>query len=825
MKRRQFLKYTGTSASVAPLVLNTIPVKALSSPTLLNTFDSQINERVLVLVQLFGGNDGLNTLIPVDQYNSYANLRPTIRIPDQGSGAFINLDATLAIEDQVGLNPNIPEFKELYDSGMASFIQGVGYENHNRSHFRSTDLIMTGGDGLAQNSTLDTGWVGRYLDHTYPGLAGHPSPSMPDPLGLQMGNSESSIAFHTLGEFGTSINLSGQDLEGYYRLISELGGAPLSNLPISEYGEELSYAMSVEANTTNYSQRITEVFNNGRNAMAYPDLRLANQLKTVARMMNGGCQTKVYLVYLNGFDTHGDQIVRQTRLLKELAQSIKAFQEDLALLGLDKRVLTVTLSEFGRKAFENGNGGTDHGTLSSMYLFGQGLKGGVYGTNLDLSELQNGAPINRQFDYRQVLTTLLQDWMGADTEALKATKFEGFETQKLDLIEENTVSDPTVVSPNLPIIVGEVGMLEKIEQNDKTTWHTVVLEHSYTNPVVIMGPASRNGRQPLSIRVRSVTSNSFQWQVDEWDYLDGYHVPLNASYMVWEAGIHELEDGTQVIAGLSEDAVNHRWKKIDLPEEFSRPPVVFAQCVSYNDDHAVTTRLRNIQGHSFEVKLKEEQRNDRFHGKESVAWIAIEAKKIEGPEIQAIAGTTGFVVNHKDYSLEFGERFASLPAFFADMQSHAGGDTACVRYRRLKKSKAIIWIEEETSKDREVRHVRENVGYLAFETLGLLLGNPTSEPLSYRYASSAFESEPHEAFHINCYPNPFISDFMVEVAHAPSDKLLVDIRDMMGRSVHQKQYDSTHSIIRIPAAHFSKGNYIVRLVSGDQVSTYHLLKV
>ena len=223
--------------------------------------------------------------------------------------------------------------------------------------------------------------------------------------------------------------MGNQDSQDYYSLVSGIGGALVPNYPETAYGQELYYANMVQSSTSNYTARVNSVFANGSNIKTYPDTDLAHQLKTVARLISGGCQTKVYWVYLDGFDTHANQAGVHNSLLVQLAQAVKAFQEDLQGLGIDDRVLTMTMTEFGRKANENGSLGTDHGTSSSIYLFGKGLKGGVYGTNNDLSNLNDGAPLFPQHDYRQVLATILQDWLGADSAALTAAKFEILKTK------------------------------------------------------------------------------------------------------------------------------------------------------------------------------------------------------------------------------------------------------------------------------------------------------------------------------------------------------------------------------------------------------------
>ncbi|MEM9918639.1 MAG: DUF1501 domain-containing protein, partial [Bacteroidota bacterium] len=286
-------------------------------------------------------------------------------------------------------------------------------------------------------------------DYTYPGMAGNPTDLMPDPLGIQLGDSKPSLGFHTAGEHAAAINLSGQDLEGFFSVVSELGGLAPTNIPNTEFGNEIEYIMNIQNSVSNYAERITQVFNAGQNAVTYPDVKLADQLKTVARLMSGGCKTKVYLVKHTGFDTHAGQtesntphIGRHADLLNQLSESVKAFMDDLQQLGLQERVLTATFSEFGRKPTENGNLGTDHGEQAPMFLFGQGVQAGVTGTNVDLLNLNRDQLQNPQYDYRQVFTTILQDWLGASNDALDAAYFSPYIGQKLPIIAAASIVPP-----------------------------------------------------------------------------------------------------------------------------------------------------------------------------------------------------------------------------------------------------------------------------------------------------------------------------------------------------------------------------------------------
>lgn len=452
MDRRNFLKIF-PAAGVSPFLVNGFPMRPFSNSKIariLNTCDG-VEDRVLILIQLKGGNDGVNTIIPIAQYDQYAALRPVIRVPETGPEQYIKLDNTLPAPDQVGLHPVMTGMKEMYDKGWASIVQGVGYEGLNGSHFKGTDLWMSGGDGTPEKFNIRSGWMARALQAMYPNVQGAPIP--PDqvyPLGIQVGDPNPSLGFHSETEHQNVINLYGQDPAGFYSLVQTIGGAPLPNVPDSEYGDELRYIMGVEKAVDEYSVYITQAFNAGSNAIsAYPQTTLAYQLKTIARLIKGGCKTKIYLCNMGGFDTHGDQLAPEgivtlgghADLLRNLSEAVKYFFNDLESMGLGNQVAACTFSEFGRCAKENGSAGTDHGTLAPMMIFGKTIQAGVNGTNPNLSNLTGDNQLQgMQFDYRQVFTTLLQDWLGASNEVLTATMFEGY--AKLPLVDPAFVVSP-----------------------------------------------------------------------------------------------------------------------------------------------------------------------------------------------------------------------------------------------------------------------------------------------------------------------------------------------------------------------------------------------
>jgi len=424
MKRRNFIKLTSTASAISLL-----PSQVTASLNIAKSFlDCTISNRKLVLINLAGGNDGLNTIIPINYYDIYSNLRPSIKVPSSGTSSYINLDETLGESQQIGLHPALIGIKNLYDNNSLRIIQSVGYPSQNKSHFASTDIYSSANDGNSWENGNNSGWIGRFMESYYADLIQNSYP-----LGVEIGSKSNSLGFHGESEHGLSLNINGQDPSGFYSLISGMAGEPPSNIPISDYGNELEYIIQTDALSNMYSEAISNSFNNGQNAVSYPDTDISNQLKTVARLISGGLESKVYMVKLAGFDTHfsqnqgqNDILGNHNDLLTKLSAAISAFMNDLNAMNLENDIVGLTYSEFGRKAAENGSLGTDHGEIAPMFVFGGPVNGGVSGFNPDLNEANeaNGFQIQTvQYDYRDTLGTLLQDYLGADNLALDATFF------------------------------------------------------------------------------------------------------------------------------------------------------------------------------------------------------------------------------------------------------------------------------------------------------------------------------------------------------------------------------------------------------------------
>lgn len=427
MKRRHFVQYTAAGVLI-PKLLNGFGVKALGeNPWISAMTDTTVDtDRVLVLIRLDGGNDGLNTIVPLDQYDKLANVRSQVLLPEQSI-------LPLTDNDSLGFHPSLSGFHDLYADGKLKIIQSVGYPNPNLSHFRSTDIWMTGSDA---DEVLNSGWAGRYLNEEFPNFpADFPNETMPDPLSLEIG---ASLSLTLQGPFA-GMGMSVVDPSEFYELVDGVV-APAPDTPA---GELLQHVRTVKRQSNTYGQVIVNAFNKSANLVSYPDNNeLAEQLKIVARLIGGGLKTRIYLVSLGGFDTHDAQVVagdttkgEHADLLKLLGEAVAAFQKDIEQLGVADRVTGMTFSEFGRRIISNYSNGTDHGSAAPMFLFGNGVQGGVLGENPDIPA---GAGVDSnlamQYDFRSVYGTVLQDWFCVQRERLQNILYRDY--QSLPVFQE-----------------------------------------------------------------------------------------------------------------------------------------------------------------------------------------------------------------------------------------------------------------------------------------------------------------------------------------------------------------------------------------------------
>lgn len=414
MKRRDFIRNSIPAATVLPAILNGYSVKAFNSNSpLVKALMQQTtsNDHVLVIVQLSGGNDGLNMVIPISNYSSYFNARTNVAIPE---ARILKLDGYA----DTGIHTAMTGYQSMYNEGKGKIIQAVGYPQPNFSHFRATDIWMTSSNS---NQEIYTGWAGRYLNYEYPNFPnGYPNTSMPDPLAIQIG-STSSLTFQ-----GPQVNMgmSITNPTNFYNLINGTSD-PVPNTPA---GKELTYVRLIAQQTQQYGTTIRNAANAVTQQSPYPtNNSLADQLKIVARLIKGGLKTKIYMVSFGGFDTHSVQVNAadtttgsHATLLGRVSDAMKAFQDDLKFLKIEDRVVGMTFSEFGRRIKSNSSVGTDHGAAAPMLLFGSKIDGGVLGNNPTIptsATVNDNVPM--QYDFRSIYATLLEKWFCIPKDVVK----------------------------------------------------------------------------------------------------------------------------------------------------------------------------------------------------------------------------------------------------------------------------------------------------------------------------------------------------------------------------------------------------------------------
>lgn len=384
VNRRKFLQ-VGSLASASAFV-----------PKFLKAFEKQVppasQSKILIVIQLSGGNDGLNTVIPY-RNDVYYKSRPKLGM---------NRDKVLSMNDELGLHPALSGFKNLYDEGYLSVLNEVGYPNPDRSHFRSMDIWQT---ASGSERVLQTGWLGRYLDAQCDGSGQHPGAiEVDDTLSLTLKGSQ--IRGMTVPD-PSRLYASAHD--PFFSKLAELHS---HDIPASS--DNLGYLYKTLRETTasaDYIYQHSKIYSSRK---AYPDTPFGKGMKTIAELIVSGCETKVYYISLGSFDTHVNQAPQQERLFKELGTTVATFAEDLREHHRFEETLLVTFSEFGRRVTENASGGTDHGTANCMFLISGHLeKPGVLNQGPDLQQLDQGDLIFK-VDFRDVYASLLEKWLDTD---------------------------------------------------------------------------------------------------------------------------------------------------------------------------------------------------------------------------------------------------------------------------------------------------------------------------------------------------------------------------------------------------------------------------
>ncbi len=408
MKRRSFIKALpiGAIASAIPFQFAGAKAKAHGSSVLLSALANQSlpSDKSLVIIFMEGGNDGLNTLVPFED-PIYDKFRPNTGFVSSAEKASL----TFKVRDNLGFNPAFNALQPLWDEGKMAIVQNIGIKNGDLSHFRATDIWNSASD---TDLLIPNGWAARYLQHSYPL---YPDTLPQDPIAISMGDLQSSIFQGDSGKLDIMVqdprtfNASGEMVDTQY--------------PSTYGGNELRFVQKLIDVSNSYSKRFQSIFPRyAVNQVSYPDNPLATNLQRIAWCIAAQMQTRIYFTYLRGFDTHSGQFSKDATVpghaqnLKYVADAVYAFQRDLEALGVADKVLTMTYSEFGRRASENGSwvSGTDHGTAAPHFLFGTNVNGELYGHDPDIAQLDSdGNPFN-EFEFRQLYASVLGDWFGVD---------------------------------------------------------------------------------------------------------------------------------------------------------------------------------------------------------------------------------------------------------------------------------------------------------------------------------------------------------------------------------------------------------------------------
>lgn len=411
MTRREFVKKGLTMVAVgatAPSFL-TRTALAMNNPWDIAQVTSRPgvpDDHILVVIQMGGGNDGLNTVVPFGE-EAYYRVRPTLAVPANN---------VLKVTDTLGLHPSLAKAKTLYDKGAMAVIQGVGYPNPSRSHFKSMEIWHTADP---EGRVVRYGWVGRYFDSKCP-VCEQPT------AGVNVG---SSLPLAMQAESGQGVTLETPETFQWMPSLNGIGEREqvelfrLLNARASNEPGTIDFLRHTAMNAYVSAERVRDAIGMYKGGVEYPNTRFAYSMKLIAQMVAGNLPTKVYYAHIAGFDTHAAQRGAHDRLLNDLASGVEAFYRDLEAQGNADRVVVLAFSEFGRRVAENGSAGTDHGTAAPMFVFGKPIKGGLYGQHPSLTDLTDG-DLRHGIDFRSVYATVLDKWLGADPAKILGAPFD-----------------------------------------------------------------------------------------------------------------------------------------------------------------------------------------------------------------------------------------------------------------------------------------------------------------------------------------------------------------------------------------------------------------
>ena len=416
MKRRNFLHNLGHLSALSMLPSEFLYGQFAGSNSALSNTNTR--GRILVVVKLSGGNDGLNTLIPLDQYGNLNNVRPHVILPEN---SIINLG-----KNDLGLHPELNGFKSLHDEKRLKIIQNVGYEQPDFSHFRSQDIWQSASDS---NKYVSNGWLGRYIENMHPDFPeSYPNNQFPDPIAVNLSGG-SDILF--TGRKGYTAYTTYDPNEFYSFDIDQ--GIEYSGVNFAS--KRLNYIKQVARQSNIYSQNVFDAYTSSDLQNSFPNSDLGRQLEIVAKLINGGLNSRIYMVELGGFDTHDSQVIasdhtqgEHASLLKNLNDNILSFMQCMDDIDRSDDVLVMTFSEFGRTIASNGSLGTDHGTAAPLFVFGNKVDSTILGNNPVIpsnAEWQDN--LATEFDFRQVYSSIMNQWLTVNPTTEEDVLFKKFD--------------------------------------------------------------------------------------------------------------------------------------------------------------------------------------------------------------------------------------------------------------------------------------------------------------------------------------------------------------------------------------------------------------
>ncbi len=423
MKRRTFVKSTAAVAAASALAPSILKGKKLFDVIPNEQLTSFEDDNIVIIIEMFGGNDGLDTIIPV--YNDeYYRLRPQLGMPESVAVRYQNTDVYMhpALVNDIVNNG----LMGLMDTGRLAIVEGIGYQPTNLSHFRSRDMWYSGYVTDDPNEKLLEGWLGRFIARKLPN---YPLQIPEHPVAIQIAGTLSMLLKTKIGDMGIALT----DPDSFYKLGKGLTPKEGLRTGDTNFDKEFNFVRVIAQQSEMYSQAIKNAYDSGKEKIKvnYSD-GLSQKLKLISQLIAGGLKTKVFYVKLSNFDSHAQQANadfvtgQHPILLHQVGLAISEFLDDAMKQGWADRVVGFTMSEFGRRAYDNGSRGTDHGAASMQFAFGNYVKGGYYGEKPNLNKLDEDGNIVNQFDFRRTYTDFLQTWLGASDDDIKAVFKQAF---------------------------------------------------------------------------------------------------------------------------------------------------------------------------------------------------------------------------------------------------------------------------------------------------------------------------------------------------------------------------------------------------------------